>query len=179
MKKTFYIASLGVLFSLMLLLLPTHAHAQSKNYKAYGVFIFSFARYIEWPAEMKNDTELRIAVIGNGALYDELEKALSPRTINGKKCIVEQVASPHQLKEFHIVVLPAHKNSQLSEVLKATGNQATLIVTEHDGLIKKGAAISFVITDDNRLAFELNESALTQRHLKISNALKGLALAEH
>lgn len=179
MKKTFYISTLGIMFSLLVLLIPTDAVAQSKNYKAYGVFIFSFARYTEWPAEMKTEEEVKIAVLGNSALYDELASAFATRTVSGKKLIVQRVDAPEQLNGFHIVVLPANKNGQLSEVVKATDKQATLIITEHDGQTKKGAAISFVITDEKRLAFELNEAALNERQLKIASSLKSLAVSEY
>lgn len=175
MKNIFHIATLGILFSLALLLLPSNAAAQSKNYKAYGVFVFSFARYVEWPAEMKNNAEIRIAVLGDGPLYQELAASLSTRTVNGKKFVVQSVDSPDKLNNFSIVVLPANKNGQLSEVLKATAKQASLIVTEHDGLIKKGAAISFLVTDDKKLTFELNEEALNERQLKMASSLKSFA----
>lgn len=177
MKKSIYILCLSMIILTGILLIPAKATAQSINYKAYGVFIFTFARFTEWPAQVENSPVLKFAVLGNSAIYDELAETLPGKTINGKKCMVEKIDSPANLKDYHLVFLPALKSGQLNEVIKQTANLPILIVTEHDGLVKKGAAISFVITDGQKLGFELNETALKERQLRMASQLKGLALA--
>lgn len=159
-----------------LLLTPVKVAAQSINYKAYGVFLFTFARFTEWP-QADDRPVIKFAVLGNSAIYDELAESLPGKTINGKKCVVEKIDSPEKLKDYHLVFLPALKSGQLNEVIKQTANLPILIVTEHDGLVKKGAAVSFVITEGQKLGFELNETALRERQLRMASQLKGLALA--
>lgn len=177
MKKSIYMLFLGITILTGMLLLPGKVAAQSINHKAYGVFIFTFARFTEWPSQVENSQVFRFAVLGNSNIYDELAASLPGKTINGKKCVVEKVDSPAMLKGYNVVFLPALKSGQLNEVLKQTADLPILIVTEHDGLVKKGAAISFVITDDQKLGFELNETALKERQLRMANQLRSLALA--
>lgn len=176
MKKSIYILCVSMAIITGMLLLPGKAAAQSINYKAYGIFIFTFARFTEWPAQMEESPVIKFAVLGNSSIYDELAESLPGKTINGKKCTVEKVDSPAMLKGYHVVFLPALKSGQLNDVLKQTAKLPILIITEHDGLVKKGAAISFVITDDQKLGFELNETVLKERELRMASQLKSLAL---
>jgi hypothetical protein len=49
------------------------------------------------------------------------------------------------------------------------------VVTEQDGLALKGSHINFVLKD-GKLAFELNQNALTKNKLKAANELTRLAI---
>lgn len=177
MKKI--LTTSAFIFALLagLLAIPGKASAQSINYKAYGIFIYTFARFTEWPEELKDNPEIKFAVLGNSEVYNELVDVLPSKTINGKKCSIERVDSPEKLKGYHLVFIPALKSGQLNEVLLQTSQQPLLIITENDGLIKKGAAISFVITDQKKLGFELNEAALGERNLRVAAQLKALAVS--
>lgn len=177
MKKI--LTTSAFIFALLagLLALPGKASAQSVNYKAYGIFIYTFARFTEWPVELKDTPVIKFAVLGNSEVYNELLAVLPTKTINGKKCSIERVDSPEKLKGYHLVFIPALKSSQLSEVLLHTSQQPLLVITENDGLIKKGAGISFVITDQKKLGFELNETALGERKLRVAAQLKALAVS--
>lgn len=176
MKKSIYMLCLAMVILTGTLIMPATARAQSINYKAYSVFLLTFARFTEWPAEVAESPVIRFAVLGNSGIYDELTESLPGKTINGKKCTVEKIDSPANLKDYHMVFLPALKSGQLSDIVKQTANLPVLIITEHDGLVRKGAAISFVITDNQKLGFELNESVLKERHLRMASQLKSLAL---
>lgn len=170
-KKYFY---LFILLFLGLFSVPKKGTAQGANHKAYSIFLYNFARYTDWPALEGN--EFRFAVLGKSSVYDELSKALPSKTINGNKCTVEVVDDINQLKGFQVVYVPALKSNQLKDVLEMVGNSPILVVTELDGLIKKGADISFVITDDQKLRFEFNEQTLASRQLRLAAELKAMAL---
>ena len=175
MKKITHISIIGSLVLCCMLFQTGKAAAQSINHKAYSLFIFNFAMFTEFPATDGNKDVIRFAVLGNSNIYDELAQILPGKNINGKKCTVERVNSPDDLKGYDVVFLTALKSGQLDAVLKATAEQPVLVITENDGLIKKGAAISFLITDDHKLSFELNEKALSERKLRVSSKLKGFA----
>ena len=119
-----------------LLALPEKVSAQSINHKAYGVFIYTFARFTVWPEELKDSPVIKFAVLGKSEVYNELATVLPSKTINGKACTIERVDTPDKLKGFHVVFIPALKSSQLGEVLSHTQQQPLLIITEHDGPVK-------------------------------------------
>lgn len=60
-------------------------------------------------------------------------------------------------------------------MLKKTKSGGTLVVTEQEGLVDKGAGINFVVRD-NKQKFELNTKSLTGQKLKVSSNLEALAV---
>lgn len=177
MKKILTISIFTFALLAGILTLPGNASAQSINYKAYGVFIYTFARFTEWPDKLKDSPSIKFAVFGKSEVYDELLAVLPSKTINGKPCTIDRIDTPEKLNGYHVVFIPALKSSQLNEVLSHTRQQPLLIITEHDGLIKKGAGISFVVTDEKKLGFELNEAALKERSLRVAAQLRSLAVS--
>ena len=177
MKKITHISIIGSLILCCILFQAGKASAQGINHKAYSLFIFNFAMFTEFPPSAENKQVIKFAIIGNSNIYNELAQMLPGRTINGKKCVVERIDSPKDLKGYDVIFLTALKSGQLAEVLSQTASLPVLVITENDGLIKKGAAISFVVTEDNKLSFELNEAALSERQLRVSAKLKGFAVA--
>jgi YfiR/HmsC-like len=67
------------------------------------------------------------------------------------------------------------KSNTTDEIVKKLNGKPSLIVTERDGLIKKGAGTSFIIMNDKSLKFQLNEQAMNNQGLKISSSLSTLA----
>ena len=172
MKKKYF--HIFILLFLSIFSLPEKGAAQGANHKAYSIFLYNFARYTDWPVQ--EGATFKFAVLGKNSIYDELAKALPNKSINGKKCTVEVVDNISQLKSFQVVYIPALKSNQLKEVLDFLGNAPTLVITELDGLTKKGADISFVVTEDQKLRFEFNAEALASRQLRLASELKAMAL---
>jgi len=59
-------------------------------------------------------------------------------------------------------------------VLQKVDTQSVLVITEQSGLGAQGSCVNF-ITKEGKLAFELNQSALTKQNLKASIELTRLA----
>jgi YfiR/HmsC-like len=74
------------------------------------------------------------------------------------------------IKKCNILFVPADKSAQLSDILTKVGANATLVVTEQNGVGAKGSGINF-IEKEGKLAFEINQVALTKQRLKASNEL--------
>ena len=145
--------------------------AQTTNFQVYSLFVMNIAKYSSWP---DNGAEFQIVVFGNSKVYDELSK-YSDRGINGRKVQVTKVESPGEIGTPHIVYLSDNKSSQIDDVLNAVKGKPIMIVTEREGLYKKGAGFSFLITDENHLRFDINMSDLEKRGIKISKNLTGMA----
>jgi hypothetical protein len=145
--------------------------AQTTNHQAYALFIFNIAKYSEIP---KASTELSITVYGKSKVYDELLKQ-NGKTINGRVFKVTQAESVDDLLQANVIYLPDGKSSALEDVLKATDGRSVVIICEREGLYKKGAGFSFIITENNALRFDINNSALDKRQIKVSKTLTALA----
>jgi YfiR/HmsC-like len=74
-----------------------------------------------------------------------------------------------------MLFVPSTLSGQLGEVLSKVGSKSTLVITEQPGLGAKGSDVNFIMKD-GKLAFELNQTALTKHKLKASSELTRLAI---
>lgn len=148
-------------------------NAQTTNYKVYSLFILNIARFSSWPESQAK--EFKIAVLGKSKIYEELIKSAEGKSINEAKIIVTQIESANEAMDAHIIFVADGKSSALSDLKQATEEKPIMIITEREGLFKKGAAMSFVILDNSSLRFDLNSKELEKRKIKISKNLKDVA----
>ena len=150
-------------------------NAQTTNYKTYSVFLYSFTKYIEWPTEARNG-EFVIAVLGNQKLLQEMQTAVAGRKAGTQTIKIVESKSLDDLNQVHMVFISDLKSGTTDDVVARLKGKPVLIVTERDGLVKKGAGVSFVVAEDNTLKFQVNEQALTEHKLKASSAIISLAV---
>jgi hypothetical protein len=148
-------------------------HAQTTNYKTHAVFIFSIAKYSQWPSIENN--EFVITVLGKSKMYEELVAGTSRHNVNGMKITVLEAETVSQIGKTQIVFVADNKSSLLEELTKATSGKPVMIVTEREGLHKKGAGVSFFVNDQGKLNFDLNMTEMAKRELSMSKSLTSLA----
>jgi hypothetical protein len=149
---------------------PFFAKAQTTNHQVYALFVVNIAKYSSWPA---HTGEMNITVIGKTKVYDELMKQ-NGKNVNGPIKIT-QVDDVNAMGTPNIIYLADGKSSTLDEVLKAIEGKSIMIITEREGLFKKGAGFSFIIMDNSTLRFDINNSDLEKRQIKVSKNLAALA----
>jgi hypothetical protein len=165
MKRTLLIATL--------ILASTAGFSQSHKYQS--VFIFSFTRYVQWP-DSYNQGDFEIMVLGDCPILDELKAMAAAKKVQGDRTIkVTKINSPAEIKKCNILYVPANKSDQIDLVLTKVNNQSILIITEEPGLGLKGSDINFIVKD-GKLAFELNQAAVSKQNLKVSIELTRLAV---
>ena len=158
----------------LLLSASVSTSAQSTNYKTYSIFLFSFTKYINWPEESRNG-EFVIAVYGNAKMLTELQASAAGRKVGNQMLRVVEARALSDLDGAQMVFIGETKSGNTDEIVKQFQDQPLLIVTERDGLIRKGACVSFVVGEDQSLKFQLNEMVLMQKRLKAASALVTLA----
>jgi hypothetical protein len=115
-----------------------------------------------------------ITVYGKSKVYDELMKQ-NGKSVNGHALKINQAESITDLGQAHIIYLADGKSAALDEILKATEGKAVMIICEREGLHKKGAGFSFIVTENSTLRFDINNTELEKRQIKISKNLTTLA----
>ncbi|MGC3944005.1 MAG: YfiR family protein [Chryseolinea sp.] len=149
----------------------SRSSAQTTNYQVYALFVVNIAKYSEFP---QLQGELEIASYGRSKAYDELLKQ-NGKSVNGHTLKVTQSDDISVLQKASVIYLADNKSSSLDEVLKATEGRPVMIICEREGLFRKGAGLSFVVTDNNTLRFDVNNAELEKRQIKISKNLTALA----
>lgn len=148
--------------------------SQAQNYKLYTVFMHSFTRYIEWPAEA-NVGDFEIYVLGESPIVSELKTMAQAKKVGDRSIKVTQIKSVGEIRKCNILFVPSDKSPLLTDVLTKVGQTPTLVVTEQDGLGLKGSGINFV-EKAGKPAFELNNAALNKARLKASSELSRIAI---
>jgi len=170
MKAT---ATLRIILLSVCFLVVTNGHAQTTNYKVHAVFVYNIAKYSQWPAH--DQKEFVITVFGKSKIYDELVAGAEHHMVGGVKIKVQEASDLTQIGNSNIIVVADSKSSILTDILKTTDGKPIMVITEREGLHKKGAGISFFINDQGKLNFDLNLTELTKRKLSMSKSLTNLA----
>ena len=71
--------------------------------------------------------------------------------------------------------MPKKYSDEFNAINKKLKSQSTVVITENEGLLDKGAGINFVVIN-NRQKFEINKTLLKKKKLKVSNDLDKLAV---
>ena len=146
----------------------------AQNYKLRTVVVYSFTRYIIWP-DTYNTGDFEIKVLGDSPFVDELKVMAQSKKVGDRPIKISKINNVGELRKCHILIVPASKSSELSAVLQALEGQSVLVVTEEQGMGAKGSDINFV-DRDGKLAFELNQSSINKRKLRVSTELTRLAI---
>lgn len=147
------------------------AYSQTTNYQVYALFVVNIAKYSSFPS-LSGD--LQITVYGKSKVYDELLKQ-NGKVVNGHTLKIGQAENISDLGNAQIVYLADGKSAALDEILKATEGKPVMIICEREGLHKKGAGFSFIVTENSTLRFDINNTELEKRQIKISKNLSALA----
>lgn len=145
--------------------------AQDVDYRAQSLYIYKFSKYIYWPDKTLN-SEFKIGVYGNSEIITELKLMASlKKGPNGLNITITEISEEDDLSEYNILYVPSSKSRQIRTLSEQLGNAPVLLVAEREGLASKGASISFVVTDNMVLKFEVNMSKLKEHDLEISEEL--------
>jgi hypothetical protein len=154
-----------------------------REYEIKAVYLWHFARYVEWPESKAKEKEFVIGVLGKDLLEPYLGRIAASKTVGDKKIVVRRFDTAEDYKPSQILFIssaPAKgRNETAEERLKAalakTKGSPVLIVSDTPGLARKGAAISFLIDrQENRIKLEINPEAAKRAGLKISSRLLAL-----
>lgn len=151
--------------------------------KIKSVFIYNFTLYIDWPDAYKSGKFVVGILADNSnkkltnAMYTELQNMARTKKAGTQPFQIELFSSVNDISKCHIVYMPEGVSNKLSQVIKRidSKNYHTLIVTDKEGLAKKGAAVNFVRVE-SRQKFELNEKNAKKYGLKLAAKFKNLAI---
>lgn len=159
---------------LVLFLVLSLSHVFAQSYKMHSVFVYSFTRYIQWP-DSYNQGDFEIHVLGDSPILEELKALAKTKKVGDRVIKVTRIGGVAEIKKCNMLFIPASNSALLPEVITKISTRPILIVTEEPGLGLKGSHINFIYKD-GKLAFELNQAAVTKQGLKVSNELSRLAI---
>ncbi len=154
----------------LIVLLDQEIFAQKTDYKSYAVYLMSFVKYADW-ADPMTKKEVRIACFGKSKINQELSKLASSPQASGRKIKVVEIEQLAQIEGMNMVFVADNKSSSIKALSDFCKQKSILIVTEREGLAKKGAAIHFTVSENDDLSFEVNPKQLISQQIKIAQRL--------
>jgi hypothetical protein len=147
---------------------------QQGDYAVQANIIYRFTKYIDWP-ENKKSGDFIIGIVGESPLYDELRRLSATKTVGNQKIVIVKLSPSAASYNCHILFICNDESSSVKKIAAATAGTPVLIVSESNGLARKGSCINFIIVDD-RLKLEINKTNIEQRNMRIASELLELGI---
>ncbi len=158
----------------ILLAIGWNVSAQTGVARAEALFIYNFSRLIEWPANYKSGPFI-IGVLGNNTeIIKELESYTAGKSVGSQAISIRVFNSVDEVMACHTLFLPFPEAKNLPAVLSKTDGKSTLVITEKNGSIEKGAGINFIVIGD-KLKFEFSPANISKNNIKVSSKLNEMA----
>lgn len=150
--------------------------AQEAKYKA--VFTLNFIRYIGWP-DTSLEGDFVIGVVRNKEVADWLIDQSNGKNFGFQKIVVKEFRNIEEVSGCQVIFVSGTINlrSKAGDLMLDIAKQTnSLIISEAEGATNHGAAINFVVRD-NQLKFELHKGNAGKVNLQLSSRLEGMAAA--
>ena len=158
----------------LLCLLASQAQGPGE-YDVKAAFLYNFAHYVEWPpAALEGRDALVIGCLGPDVFAGALEKTMKDRTAQGRPVRVRRFAAQEQVAPCHILFVPVGERERIEKAAAALKGSGTLIVSESEGALRRGAAINFYL-EGQRVRFEVNPEAAGRENLRLGAKILRLA----
>lgn len=144
------------------------------TYAVHANIIYHFTKYINWPNGKKTG-DFVIGVVGDTPLYEELKNFTSNKTAAGQRIVIKRLSAAAPSYDCHILFVSDEESESVKHIAAITAGTPTLLVTESEGVTRKGSCINFIIVDDH-LKLEINKTNIEKRGLDIATELLSLGI---
>jgi YfiR/HmsC-like len=141
------------------------------EYRLKAAFLYNFALFTEWPAEVGGT--LHLCVFGPDPFGAELD-GLQGKAVGERSLAIQRKVGIDGLKGCQIVFIAAAAGSQLPRVLEALDGHPVLTVADSAGSARQGVALNMSLAQ-NRISFEANLRAARAAKINLSSKLLRLA----
>jgi hypothetical protein len=168
------VASLKALCTTLLITLTSLAVGQAgpAEYQVKAVFLFNFAQFVEWPAQVfgSADTPFTLCVLGEDPFGPELDEAVKGESVKGHPLTVQRHRSVTELGTCQILFIGASERARLDSIIQGIDDHAILTVSDIEGSAERGAIIQFA-SEHNRLRLRINVQKAQSAGLTLSSKL--------
>jgi hypothetical protein len=144
------------------------------EYQVKAVFLYNFAKFVEWPEQDVADGRLLLCIFGADPFGQDIDTSIDGKTVRGKRLTVTRMGVGDELRRCQILFVPAAELIQWPLIFEELRGAPVLTVGEGDGFAARGGMINFLI-EDRKVRFEINPTASQVAGVRISSQLLKLA----
>jgi hypothetical protein len=153
---------------------PLSSERPPTEYEVKAAFIYTFARYIQWPKESDTNKPFVIAVIGKDPFGVALDDAVYGQKVQGRSVVIKRFTKIDDVPNCDILFVCASESGHLPQILGALGQAPVLTIGDVNQFAELGGMINLT-TEDKRIRFEVNVQAIERAGLKAGSQLLRLA----
>ena len=170
------------LTSILLLLLflnaglkSTAQASSSREYAIKAVFLYNFAKFVEWsPQAFEDSTSPIIFCILGKDPFGVYLKPIKSKTVKGKKIIIKYSPKINDMEKCHVLFVGKSEDKQLVRILARIRDWNVLTVSDMGNFAQRGGIIGLTKEKDE-IRFEINIDASKRADLRINSRLLKLA----
>lgn len=160
---------------LLIICLTTIFYATAQNFaQVQSGLIYHFTKYVEWPVTMRSG-DFVIGIVGTTDVSKFLQALSKSKKAGSQPIVVKKFKNVAEVTKCHIIYLPQKKSKEFTAALTKSVQNNSLLITEKNGLGKKGASINFIV-QGGKPKFEVNKTAIQKAKLKINDKLVALGI---
>ena len=154
------------------LLGSTPARTAPNEYQVKAVFLFNFARFVDWPAMtyVSANAPFAVCVYGDDPFGADLDAVVRGETVDGRPMVVKRLREARDLAQCQIVYIAGSADRELESIVAALDRRATLTVSDLEGAAQRGAMVR-MLTVNGRIRLRVNVDAVRAAHLTMSSNL--------
>ncbi len=157
------------------LLRPAFAQSTSDAERLVkAAYLYHFSTLVTWPPSRfaASDSPLRVGILGDDELADDLQKVIASRPRAGRPIEVLKLRRPRP--DLQLLFIADSQRANMNALLAPYRAQPVLTVTESENGLERGSIINFVPIHGN-LRFEVSQQAAEEAKLEISSRLLSVA----
>ena len=149
---------------------------QINEYQVKAVFLYNFARYVEWPLQTFKaaNTPVTICILGPNPFGTALEQAVAGKEVEGRSFVVRQISDFQQGGRCQMIFVSSSERKRFRSMAAGIKGSGVLTVGETQGFTADGGVMNFKL-EDGKVRFEIDVDAAAREHLRISSKLLSLA----
>jgi hypothetical protein len=153
--------------------------AISPEYQLKAVFLFNFARFVDWPPKVfvAPDAPLVIGVLGEDPFGAYLDETVRRESVNGHPLIVQRYRRTNEVRVCHVLFISRSEGDRLEQIFTALRGRNVLTVGDTDDFIVRGGMIRLG-TESKKIRMHVNTSAAKAADLTLSAKLLRVAQIE-
>lgn len=139
-----------------------------------ALFIYNFTKQIEWPTSSLTNQKFVIGIYGRTEVGDRVTQLLGARKIFDKPIEVRQLKTGDEMESCQIVFIAKGNVAKIADHFEKIQSKGILTITEEKSIVNKGICIN-ILEKEEKMCFEISESAIKKSNLKVSKQLIDLA----
>jgi hypothetical protein len=155
-----------------LLLLPAEAVPAPSEYQVKAVFLFNFARFVDWPAPtfVSEKAPFTLCVYGSDPFGTDLDTVVDGEAVGGRPLAVRRLRDTREFRDCQILYIARDAAHETEQILAALDRNSTLTVSDVEGAVRRGVMIR-MMTVGGKIRLRVDVEAARAAHLTISSNL--------